>query len=106
MRFGRVEGVVVPVAQGDEVRLRLTVFLETAGAFEVVRDELVPVLRAIVDGGDLAWHADQFTQETIAVDLAETGWEVIGVGDQPVPETGELQRSAPYTVRNRSPGRS
>jgi hypothetical protein len=48
---------------------------------------------------DLTWHADQLTQETIGADLAEQGWEVIGGGEPPAPEPGELARSASYAVR-------
>ena len=100
MRFGRVEGVVVPVEEQGETRLRLTVYLETGTRLDVVRDETVPLLRPLAAAADLAWHADQFTQETIGVDLAEQGWEPIGAGDPPDVAPGELARSASYAVRN------
>jgi hypothetical protein len=106
MRFGRVEGVVVPVAADRGGGLQLTVYLETGRRLEIVREETVPVLRPIAEPADLVWHADQYTQETIAVDLAELGWEVIGAGDLPVPAAGELVRSAGYAVRNLNPGGS
>ena len=100
MRFGRVEGVVVPIEENGETRLHLTVYLETGSRLTVVRDETVPLLRTITTDDDLFWHADQFTQETIGVDLAEQGWEPIGAGELPTPEPGELPRSASYAVRN------
>lgn len=80
MRFGRVDGIVVP-ADGAEPRLRLTVSLETGGRIERVRDEVVPVLRPLAGPDDLNWHADQFTQETLGIDLAERGWAGLG-GDR------------------------
>jgi hypothetical protein len=99
MRFGRVEGVVTRVVQGDQPALRLTVYLETAHRLRIVREEIVPLLRPVRDAADLAWHADQYTQETIGVQLAEEGWEPIGAGEIPSPEEGELARSATYAVR-------
>lgn len=100
MRFGRVEGIVVPVEDDGEARLHLTVYLEHGSRLDVVRDETVPLLRPLTTDADLLWHADQFTQETIGVDLAHQGWEPIGAGEPPIPEPGELARSASYTVRN------
>ena len=99
MRFGRVEGVVVPIGEGDESLLRLTVYLETGARLEVVREETVRPLRPLATAADLVWHADQLTQETIGVDLAEQGWEAIGAGEVPAPEPGALARSASYAVR-------
>lgn len=100
MRFGRVEGVVVPVGGGPEPRLRLTVYLESGSGLAVVREEILPPLRGTATAEDLIWHADQWTQETIGVELAEQGWEAIGAGEPPVPEPGALARSASYAVRN------
>lgn len=102
MRFGRVEGVVVPVEQDGRSLLRLTVYLETGSRLEIVRDDLIAPLRPLQSPADVAWHADQFTQETIGTDLAAQGWEAIGAGDLPEPETepGALIRSAAYAVRN------
>ena len=100
MRFGRVEGTIVPLAEKGRAGLRLTVWLETGTGFDVVRDEVVSLLRPLATPEDLAWHADQYTQETIAVDLAAEGWEAIGAADPPVPEPGEIARSASYAVRN------
>ena len=100
MRFGRVEGVVTPLAEAGETRLQLTVYLETGSRLEVVREEVLAPLRPLTTTADLIWHADQFTQETIGGDLAEKGWEVIGGGEPPPPEPGELARSATYAVRH------
>lgn len=92
MKFGRVIGIVV--REGD--LLRLTVTLESGGAVTSVRDALVPVLDT---GQDLDWHADQYTQETIGVELAEQGWEAFAQGDTPVPQPG-IGQSSSYSVRN------
>jgi hypothetical protein len=106
VRFGRVEGVVAPTMSGGEVRLRLTVWLDTGHRLETVREEVLPPVRPIAGYGDLIWHADQWTQETIGTLLAERGWEAIGAGDLPTAdeaaEPGALARSAPYAVRNLS----
>ena len=99
MRFGRVEGVVVPVEVAGERLLRLTVYLETGERLTVVREEDLRPFRPLLGPTDLIWHADQWTQETIGVDLAEQGWEVIGAGELATPEPGELARSATYAVR-------
>jgi hypothetical protein len=100
MRFGRVEGVVVPVVEGEVTRLRLTVVLETGQRLEVVREETLDPLRPLESAEDLIWHADQWTQETLGIELAEAGWETIGAGEVPAPEPGALARSATYGVRN------
>jgi hypothetical protein len=101
MRFGRVEGFVAPPDPAEDGRLRLTVTLESGrGRIEVVRDEWVAALRPIASAADLAWHADQYTQETIGVQLAEAGWEAIGQGEPPAPEPNAPARSATYAVRN------
>jgi hypothetical protein len=92
MKFGRVIGIVV--REGDQ--LRLTVTLESGGAVSSIRDALVPVLDP---ARDLNWHADQYTQETIGVELAEQGWEPIAQGDQPSPQPG-IGQSSSYSLRN------
>jgi hypothetical protein len=106
MRFGRVEGVVTPVAEDGELHLRLTVWLDTGHRLQTVREEVLSPLRPIAGYADLVWHADQWTQETIGTLLAERGWEAIGAGDLPTAdeqaEPGALPRSAPYAVRNLS----
>ena len=56
----------------------------------------------VPDTLDLAWHADQYAQETIGVDLAAAGWEAIGAGDLPTPEPNAPVRSATYAVRRLS----
>ena|SRR5688572_9003123 len=99
MRFGRVEGLVEQVEGEGGLRLHLIVTLESGDRFEVVRDELLSPLRAIESVADLAWHADQWTQETIGVDLAEQGWEPIGADEVTDPRPDELARSARYAVR-------
>ena len=99
MRFGRVEGLVEVVSGEEGPRLRLRVFLETNQGVRLVRDDLVPALTG-VDGADsLSWQADQYTQETIGVDLAAEGWEVIGASELPAVAAGEITRSASYAVR-------
>ena len=105
MRFGRVEGVVTPEERDGQMLLRLVVWLDTGRRVETVREEALAPLRPIAGFADLAWHADQWTQETIGAMLAEQGWEAIGAGDIPEPEPGEenpLPRSALYAVRNLS----
>jgi len=101
VRFGRVEGLVVPAGDGATpyAALRLTVHLELEGALVVVRDEVLPPLRPVVSAADLVWHADQWTQETIGVDLAGEGWEAIGAGEVPEDAPGAVARSATYAVR-------
>lgn len=100
MQFGRVEGFVAPLGESASGWLRLTVTLETGrGRVEVIREELVAVLRPIAGPDDLAWHADQYAQETIGVQLAESGWEAIGAGELPRPEPNAPARSATYAVR-------
>jgi hypothetical protein len=79
--------------------IHVTVVLETGRAIRTVREEDLPALRPIYDAHDLAWHADQYAQETIGSDLALEGWEVIGGGEIPEIEPGALARSATYAVR-------
>ncbi|MGI9253808.1 MAG: hypothetical protein ACR2J8_08675 [Thermomicrobiales bacterium] len=100
MLFGRVEGFIAPPDPADGGLLRLTVTLETGRRIEVIREELVRPLRPIASIDDLAWHADQYTQETVGVHLAQAGWEPIGVGDRPDQEPGAPARSAAYAIRN------
>jgi hypothetical protein len=97
MLFGRVEAVAIPM--DDAGLIRITVYLETGHEITVVRDEPMPILRPIDGARDRAWHADQDAQETIANELAFEGWEVIGGGEIPEPEVGEVAKSATYAVR-------
>lgn len=96
MRFGRVDGFLRRQPDGS---LELTVNLETGGTIAVVRSGRVAQLRAIETDDDLVWHADQYTQETIAVDLAEQGWEVFAEGETPLQNDESLIRSTGYLVR-------
>jgi hypothetical protein len=96
MRFGRVDGFL-RVEQGGE--LELTVNLESGRELRVVRQERVAKLRPISSDDDLRWHADQYTQETIAVDLAEQGWEVFAEGETPPDDAPGVIRSVGYLVR-------
>jgi hypothetical protein len=100
MLFGRVEGFIAPPDPADGGMLRLTVTLETGRRVEVIREELVRSLRPIAGHDDLAWHADQYTQETIGVHLAQAGWEPIGMGDRPGQEPNAPARSPVYAIRN------
>ena len=105
MLFGRVEAVAVPGDAADDGHgIRVTVYLETGREIKVIRDERLPALRPITGPVDLAWHADQYAQETIANELAIDGWEVIGAGDIPVPVPGTVAKSATYAVRRLSLG--
>ena len=100
MIFGRVEAVARLAGHDRQQQtLRITVHLETGRTIAIVRDEEVPALRPIADERDLAWHADQYAQETIANELALQGWEVIGGGEVPDPVPGAVARSATYAVR-------
>ncbi len=80
--------------------LLLTVSLETGRTIETVREQRLAPLRTILGIDDLIWHADQWTQETIGVDLAEAGWEVVGAGPMPTPNPDRPASSAVYAVRN------
>lgn len=83
MRFGRVVGTVTETAEPgtekvDHGRLHLTVTLEDRETVSVVRSESVSILHGAFGPMDLAWQADQYTQETIGNELALAGWEPIG----------------------------
>jgi hypothetical protein len=99
MKFGRVEGLIEVASEAEGGGLRLRVFLETNQGVRLVRDDVVLALEGIDGTESLSWQADQYTQETIGVDLAEEGWEVIGASDLPVVGEGEIARSASYAVR-------
>ena len=104
MRFGRVTGTViqVPSADGDSTPwLDLTVLLDAGEDVATVRAERVPAL-TVPDGMDaLAWQADQYTQETIANELALMGWEPIGLAaDSDLARGAAIGASSPvYIVR-------
>jgi hypothetical protein len=99
MRFGRVEGLAEVVEGAESECLHLRVVLETSQGLTVVRDDFVPLLEPADADRSLAWQVDQYTQETIGVDLAAEGWEVIGASDLPTATEGEIARSASYAVR-------
>ena len=103
MRFGRVDGIVVLVETPDGPGLRLTVSLETSSRLTVIREETLQPVRPLGDPEALSWHADQWTQETIGIELALAGWEVVNGGEVPEPEPGALARSASYVVRHLGP---
>ena len=99
MQFGRVQGYVRVAGPPDEGELHLTVTLEAGRAVSTVREEILTPLRPILGPEDLAWHADQWTQETIGVDLALEGWEVVGAGPLPELLPDAPASSAVYAVR-------
>jgi hypothetical protein len=99
MTFGRVEGLAETVWRGEREHLHLRVFLETLEGVRMVRDTIVPRLAGNGEESSLSWQVDQYTQETIGVDLAIEGWEVIGAGELPMVGEGEIARSASYAVR-------
>lgn len=99
VEFGRVQGVVEVVRGAPDWVLRVTVSLETKGSVTRVRSEELPVVRSIDGIDDLAWHADQWTQETIGIELALAGWEVLGRDDGAAPDGEPAICSAIYPVR-------
>ena len=100
MRFGKVSGYVVARDDG----LWLTVSLESGRGISIVRETLVPELDNGAEKATLDWQADQYTQETIGVDLAELGWEAIAEEEAISEHPGGIGRSKLYTVRNLSGG--
>jgi hypothetical protein len=99
MKFGRVEGLVEPSGSEHDQTIRLTVFLDTGDGMRIIRQDVVPPLPAAPTPDDLAWQADQYTQETIGVDLAAEGWEVVGVAEARSTDRGGIASSATYVVR-------
>ena len=73
MRFARVSGYVV--ARNN--MMELTVTLDDGRRVETVRTGSVAHLGNADQRDDLAWQADQYTQETIGNELALLGWEVV-----------------------------
>jgi hypothetical protein len=98
MQFGRVDGQLRWEETCGQLALRFIALIETASGIQVARDEMVDPPADLTVHYDLNWLADQLTQETIGVDLAIEGWEVIGAGDLPTPIDG-VGRSALYAVR-------
>ena len=99
MQFGRVQGYVRLPISAAAGTLQLTVTLEAGREVRTVREETLPQLRPITGPDDLIWHADQWTQETIGVDLALDGWEVVGAGPLPEADANVPASSAIYAVR-------
>jgi len=100
MLFGRAEAVAELATDSlGNHKVHVTVYLESGRGITIVRDDLLPLLKSIETMDDLAWHADQYVQETIGNELAEQGWEVLGGGEIPAVEDGALARSAAYALR-------
>ena len=98
MRFASVTGAIV---QRGPAGLHLVVTLDTGTAVETVRSEWVAAL-PVPDGEDaVAWQADQYTQETIANELALRGWEPVGLATEPDQSGGTSpgHSSPTYIVR-------
>lgn len=94
MRFGRVTGHVVAHDNG----LDLTVVLDSGHRIETIRTDRLPLLGPSEQHNDLAWQADQYTQETIGNELALLGWEAIA--EEPAaPSPAGTGVSASYLVR-------
>jgi len=100
VRFGKVSGYVVARNDG----LWLSVSLESGRGISTIRETLVPVLGSGRENATLDWQADQYTQETIGVDLAEQGWEAIAEESAVSEHPEGIGRSKLYTVRNLSGG--
>jgi hypothetical protein len=105
MRFARVTGTIVPAGDpayapgGGGAVATLVVALDDGVRVTTVRSAVVPLLADPDGGDDLAWSADQYTQETLAVDLAEAGWEVVGQsGTDGIGSAGPVQ-SPTWLVR-------
>lgn len=94
MRFGRITGHVVPEGEW----LELTVVLDSGTRIETIRSGSVPKLGDTSRQQDLAWQADQYTQETIGNELALLGWEA--VAEEPASDApAGMGVSASYLVR-------
>lgn len=96
MQFGRVYGFVSRTSETDRW---LTVVLDTGRELRTVRDEAVQPAHLAEDS---AWLADQLVQETIGIELAEEGWEVIGEDVVEGEREGEhhaIARSSIWVVR-------
>jgi hypothetical protein len=95
MRFARVTGHVV--VRDDFLDLRVT--LDTGRTVTTVREARVPLLGSSTESSDLNWQADQYTQETIGIELAEQGWEAIAETPATEHHSG-MGVSSTYTLRN------
>ena len=99
MKFGRVEGLAVPIERDGELLVLVTVYLETDVGIETVRTVEVAPERFQNGVLDLFWEADQWTQDTINTVLLPRGWELLGATDPPDREPGLLPRSSRYALR-------
>lgn len=100
MKFGRVEGLAIPIERDGELLVLVTVYLETDMGIEMVREVEVEPERFTPDGEpDLYWEADQWTQDTINAILLPRGWELLGATDPPTRDPGLLPRSPRYALR-------
>jgi hypothetical protein len=77
VEFGRVHGRAVEDSACADNQIRIVVVLETRNTVRTARDECVPRIAQLEPSQVLPWHADQYTQETIGVELASEGWEAI-----------------------------
>lgn len=102
MKFGRVQGHGATVIVQNETMVSVAVTLDTGHSATVVRNETVPWL-TFGPEADVSWQVDQYTQETIGVQLALEGWEPFAEdrSQQRLSDDG-LAHSALYTVRNLS----
>lgn len=99
MEFGRVHGRATQDSSCPAGYLRVIVVLETRGEVRTVRDECLKFLGDEERLPDLPWNADQYTQETIGVDLAREGWEAISLNSE-LEDRGSTDRATvTYVVR-------
>lgn len=98
MKFARVEGFVSPLVDRKDL-LQLLVMIDDGKLVSLVREEQVGMLETAEIGTDLAWQADQYTQETIGTLLSEQGWELLGVSETPPGDALTPFRSQTYLVR-------
>ncbi|MGH2559758.1 MAG: hypothetical protein ACRDJH_11890 [Thermomicrobiales bacterium] len=98
MQFGRVEGHLHWASIISRDFLQLTVVLEAVSEVAVVREDEVAPDPSPARGESLTWLTDQYTQKTIAVDLALEGWEVVGGIEVPSTGGAAIAHSASYAV--------
>jgi hypothetical protein len=99
MEFGRVHGKAIEDTSCPEGHLRIVVVLETRSQVRTVREECVPLLHGSEGMETIPWHADQYTQETIGIDLALEGWEAISPAEAEL-DRGTVDRATvTYVVR-------
>lgn len=99
MEFGRVYGRATLDGSCGASSLRIVIMLETGARVVTVREECVPAIRPVADLESLAWHADQYTQETIGNELALQGWEAIAESAGSEDRGGVDRATVTYLVR-------